>query len=75
MHLDCEPAIKVLKKLLHEVADIKRRHGRAALRPQEASHDEEGANFWGFGRRGRATERGKVDADRSQRKGNVQKRQ
>ena len=34
MHLDGEPAIAELKKMLHQICDIKEKHGRPALRPR-----------------------------------------
>jgi hypothetical protein len=42
MNLDEDAAIVALKKILHQVADIKERHHRPALRPRPARHD--GAN-------------------------------
>jgi hypothetical protein len=38
MNLDREPAIVVLKKMLDQVADIKKLHGRTALRPRTVGH-------------------------------------
>jgi hypothetical protein len=37
LHLDGEPAIIALKKMLHQIADIKERHHRPALRPRAHS--------------------------------------
>ena len=37
LHLDREPAVIALKKMLHQVADIKERHHRPALRPRAHS--------------------------------------
>jgi hypothetical protein len=34
LHLDSEPPIIALKKMLHQVADIKERHHRPAVRPR-----------------------------------------
>jgi len=34
MDLDGEPAIAALKKMLHQICDIKEKHRRPALRPQ-----------------------------------------
>jgi hypothetical protein len=42
MNLDEDAAIIALKKILHQVADIKERHHRPALRPRPAPHDGEG---------------------------------
>jgi hypothetical protein len=39
MKLDDEDAIVALKKILHQVADIKERHRRPALRPRPVPHD------------------------------------
>ena len=39
MKLDSEPAIITLKKMLHDVADIKERHHRKATRPRPTAHD------------------------------------
>jgi len=39
MKLDSEPAIITLKKMLHDVADIKERHHRKAIRPRPTAHD------------------------------------
>jgi hypothetical protein len=33
MQLDGDPAISALKKMLHQICDIKEKHGRTALRP------------------------------------------
>jgi hypothetical protein len=38
-HLDEEPAIMAFKDMLHEVARIKEKHHRPALRPSELTHD------------------------------------
>jgi hypothetical protein len=38
-HLDNEPAIVAFKDMLHEVARIKEKHHRPALRPRELAHD------------------------------------
>jgi hypothetical protein len=38
MKLSQEPAIVELKKMLHQVADIKERHHRPALRPRPDGH-------------------------------------
>jgi hypothetical protein len=37
--LDKEPAIVAFKDMLHEVARIKEKHHRPALRPRELAHD------------------------------------
>ena len=42
-HLDNEPAIVAFKDMLHEVARIKEKHHRTALRPRELAHDREPA--------------------------------
>lgn len=39
LHLDDEPAIVALNKMLHQVADIKEKHKRPALRPRARRHD------------------------------------
>ena len=40
-HLDNEPAIVAFKDMLHEVARIKEKHHRPALRPRELAHDRD----------------------------------
>jgi hypothetical protein len=39
MNLDEDAAIKALKKMLNDIADIKEKHRRPALRPRSAAHD------------------------------------
>jgi hypothetical protein len=34
LQLDADPAIAALKEMLHQICDIKEKHGRLALRPQ-----------------------------------------
>ena len=38
-HLDDDPAIVAFKDMLHEVARIKEKHHRPALRPREPAHE------------------------------------
>ena len=37
-HLDGEPAVIALKKMLHRIADVKEKHQRPALRPRLHTH-------------------------------------
>jgi len=34
LHLDDDPAIIALNKMLHQIADVKEKHRRPALRPR-----------------------------------------
>ena len=50
MKLDHEDAIVALKKMLHQVADIKERHHRPALHPRPVPHDGENPTLSGSDR-------------------------
>ena len=39
LHLDREPAIAALKKMLHQIADVKEKHRRPTLRPRPMAQD------------------------------------